>query len=159
MEFKTAIGQDSHRFDYGEQIKKLILGGIVIEKHHPLSGNSDADVVLHALTNAISGITCVNILGEIADRMCFDEDIRHSGAYVLEAMKHLGSHRVTHVSFAIECSNPKITPYIPAMRKNIAGLLEISEDSIGITATTGEGMTPFGKGEGINVICILTAAR
>ena len=67
---RVAIGQDSHRFEPDGSDKKLILGGVVIEGCPGLSGNSDADVVLHALTNAVSGITCVNILGEEADRMC-----------------------------------------------------------------------------------------
>lgn len=67
---KVAIGQDSHRFDFDNKEKKLILGGVVFENHTPLEGNSDADVVLHSITNAISGITCVNIIGKIADDLC-----------------------------------------------------------------------------------------
>ena len=67
---KVAVGQDSHKFDFGNLGKKLILGGVVFEDHFPLSGNSDSDVVLHALTNAISGITTVNIIGSVADDLC-----------------------------------------------------------------------------------------
>jgi 2-C-methyl-D-erythritol 2,4-cyclodiphosphate synthase len=67
---KAAIGQDSHKFDFNDKEKKLILGGVIFENHAPLAGNSDADVVLHSIANAVSGITCVNILGEIADNLC-----------------------------------------------------------------------------------------
>ena len=67
---KVAIGQDSHRFDFESKTRKLILGGIIFEDSTPLAGNSDADVVLHSITNAVSGITCKNILGKIADDMC-----------------------------------------------------------------------------------------
>lgn len=67
---KVAIGQDSHRIDFDNQDKKLMLGGVEFKEEYSLNGNSDADVVLHAITNAISGITCQNILGKISDEMC-----------------------------------------------------------------------------------------
>lgn len=72
---KVAIGQDSHRFDLEEKGKKLILGGVEFEGP-ALSANSDGDVIFHAITNAISGITCVNILGSIADEMCKNRNNR-----------------------------------------------------------------------------------
>ena len=75
---KVGIGQDSHRFDFDDREKKLILGGVLFEGHPPLKGNSDADVILHSITNAISGVTCVNILGEISDKMCFSDNIKDS---------------------------------------------------------------------------------
>ncbi|NLK68339.1 MAG: 2-C-methyl-D-erythritol 2,4-cyclodiphosphate synthase [Clostridiaceae bacterium] len=153
---KVAIGQDSHRFDFEDLEKKLVLGGIFFEGA-PLAGNSDADVVLHALANAISGITGVNILGEIADKMCLIEGITDSSAYVKEAMKYF-TGSINHVSFSIECLKPKISPKISEMKKSIANLLSISENNIGITATTGEGLTDFGKGLGIQCFCILTAS-
>ena len=67
---KVGIGQDSHRFEEKPSGKPLVLGGLIIPRHKALDGNSDADVVLHALTNAISSVTGVNILGKIADDMC-----------------------------------------------------------------------------------------
>lgn len=155
---KVGIGQDSHRFDFNNKDKKLILGGVVFDDHAPLDGNSDADVVLHALVNAISGITCVNILGPVSDDMCLNQGITDSRAYVAEALKYLGENRIVHASFSIECKTPKITPMIPAMRSSIAGLLSLPENCIGITATTGEGLTEFGKGNGIQVFCCVTVA-
>lgn len=59
---KASIGQDSHRFDFENKEKKLILGGVVFAGEIPMKANSDGDVILHAVTNAISGITCKNIL-------------------------------------------------------------------------------------------------
>jgi 2-C-methyl-D-erythritol 2,4-cyclodiphosphate synthase len=153
---KVGIGQDSHRFDFNDRQKKLILGGVVFEGHYPLLGNSDADVVLHSITNAISGITCVNILGKISDEMCLSRGITDSREYVKEAVKHLGSSRIIHVSVSLECSTPKITPRIPEMRKSIAQILGINADCVGITATTGEGLTPFGRGEGIQAFSCVT---
>ncbi|MEZ5671534.1 MAG: 2-C-methyl-D-erythritol 2,4-cyclodiphosphate synthase [Thiotrichaceae bacterium] len=77
---KTGIGQDSHRFveTVDNVSRKLILGGVVFENDPPLQGNSDADVVLHALTNAISGITGVNILGAVSDKLCLEQAITDS---------------------------------------------------------------------------------
>ena len=152
---KVAIGQDSHRIDYENTSKKLILGGVEFEENFSLLANSDGDVVLHAITNAISGITCKNILGKISDDMCLKEGITDSEAYVKEALKYL-SEKIVHISMTIECKEPKISPKIEEMRKNIARILNINENSVGITATTGEGLTEFGKGNGISVFVILT---
>lgn len=151
---KVAIGQDSHRIDYENKEKKFILGGIEFEEEYSLSGNSDADVVLHAITNAISGITCKNILGKVSDEMC-QNGIKDSEEYLKEALKYL-NEKIVHLSISIECKIPKISPKIEEMRKNIARILNISENSIGITATTGEGLTECGKGNGVSVFACIT---
>jgi len=120
---KVAIGQDSHRFDFENAEKSLVLGGVLFEEHPPLSGNSDADVVLHAITNAISGITCINILGEKADALCAS-GITDSKIYLQEALKYL-KEEIIHVSVSIECKTPKIAPKISDMRKSIAAILKL----------------------------------
>ena len=151
---KVAIGQDSHRFDFENKNKELKLGGIVFENATPLLGNSDADVVLHSITNAISGITCKNILGKVADDMC-KSGITDSEEYLKEALKYL-NEKIIHLSISIECKTPKISPKIEEMRKNISRILSIPETSIGITATTGEELTEFGKGNGVSVFSCIT---
>ncbi len=151
---KVAIGQDSHRFDFENKNKELKLGGIVFENATPLLGNSDADVVLHSITNAVSGITCKNILGKVADDMC-KSGITDSEEYLKEALKYL-NEKIIHLSISIECKTPKISPKIEEMRKNISRILSIPETSIGITATTGEELTEFGKGNGISVFSCIT---
>lgn len=151
---KVAIGQDSHRFDINNKEKKLILGGITFQGEQGLLGNSDADVVLHSITNAVSGITCKNILGKISDDMC-QAGIKDSEEYLKEALKYLES-KIVHISISIECQRPKISPKIEEMRKNIARILNINENSVGITATTGENLTEFGKGNGISVFSCIT---
>ena len=82
---KVGIGQDSHRFDFENKNKKLVLGGVIFENETPLLGNSDADVVLHAITNAVSGVTCVNVLGKKTDEMC-KSGITDSEYYVKEGV-------------------------------------------------------------------------
>lgn len=153
---KVGIGQDSHRFDFENKNKKLILGGVVFEGEPALLANSDGDVVLHALTNAISGVTGVNILGPIADELCIEKGITDSRTYLKEALKYLNESKINHVSISIECKTPKITPMIPAMKNSISSLLGIEPALVCITATTGEGLTDFGRGLGIQVFCAVT---
>lgn len=154
---KTAIGQDSHRF--AEEEKPLILGGILIKGEPGLAANSDGDVLMHALTNAVSGITGVNILGTIADDLCLNKGIKDSAKYLKEALKYLAGWQIVHCSLSVEAARPKMQPHIAVIKQNLATLLDISEEDMGLTATSGEGLTAFGRGEGIQVFCILTAHK
>ena len=179
MNFKVAIGQDSHRFADvaaagtadraadgaadaaaaaagAAAVRRLMLGGVEFRGEPALSGNSDADVVLHALCNAVSGVTGVNILGEISDRMCFADGITDSAAYVREALKYLEDGRVAHVSFSIECARPAISPRMADMRDSVSRLLGIDKSRVCITATSGEGLTDFGRGLGVQALCVIT---
>lgn len=151
---KVAIGQDNHKFDFKNNSKELILGGVVFEGQPPLLANSDGDVVLHSITNAISGITCINILGETSDTMC-NNGILDSKEYLKEALKYL-ENEIVHLSISIECKIPKISPFIEEMRNSISNILNISPNIIGITATSGEELTEFGKGLGISVFTCIT---
>lgn len=155
---RCAIGQDSHRFEDKFTGKPLILGGYTLPPCDlSLSANSDGDVILHALTNAISGITCRNILGKPADDLC-KAGVTDSAAYLklaLEDLKAAGS-QIVHVSFTVECKKPHLSVHIPEIRRTIADLCGITPSQVGMTATTGEGLTDFGRGLGISVFCILT---
>lgn len=151
---KVAIGQDSHRIDYENPVKKLMLAGVEFQEDFSLVANSDGDVVLHALTNAVSGITGQNILGKVADEMC-QKGILNSEMYLKEALQYL-EEKIVHVSISIEAKVPKMSPKIDEMRKNIARILQIEEKNVGITATTGEGLTECGKGKGISVFACIT---
>ena len=152
---KCAIGQDSHKFSENAD-KKLILAGVHIKNHPGLIANSDGDVIYHALTNAISGITSVNILGKTADILC-KGGITDSSLYVKEALKSL-EYKIEHVSFTVECMTPVLSPYIEEMKGNIAMLLGIDKKDVGLTATSGEGLSSFGKGSGIMCFCIITVS-
>ncbi len=138
--------------------KPLILGGITINNKIGLSGNSDADVVFHSITNAISSVTGINIIGSIADELC-QKGITDSRVYLERALEDIRQYDINHIAIAIECLIPKISPYIEAIKQNIADLCGISINDIGITATTGEGLTAFGKGEGVQAITIITLSK
>ena len=167
-DFIHAIGQDSHRFvevdGNGKTLdtrdnNQLVLGGFVIPGGRPLQANSDGDVLLHALTNAVSGITCVNILGDTADKLCKENGVRDSRKYLGLALDSLVDGEIIHVSFSIECKTPRLAEHIGNIRLSVAALLQISPDAVGITATSGEGLSAFGKGEGIMVFCSITVRR
>ena len=159
MLVKTGLGQDSHAFEDKPSGKRLVLSGVFFDDCPALAGNSDADVVLHAVTNAVSGVTGINILGEVSDRLCLEEGITDSRIYLAEALKYLNDFSLSHPSVSIECRRPRITPRIPEMKAVLAEVLGLSLGDIGITATSGEGLTPFGKGEGIQVLAIVTAVK
>lgn len=151
---KTAIGQDSHRFGAEESGKPLILAGVEFSGEAPLEANSDGDVVLHAVIRAVSGITTVDVLGPKTKEFLAD-GITDSRAYLKEALKDLQG-TVAHLSVSIECARPRIAPRIPEMRQSLSSLLDTDEKNIGITATSGEGLTEAGKGNGIFVFAALT---
>ena len=153
---KIGLGQDSHRFDFKAKEKTLTLAGIKIPDTFPLQGNSDADVVLHAITNAFSSVSCVPILGKKADELCLEQGITDSKFYLREALKYLKGYSINHLAISIECSYPKLLDQFPKMRASIAKILGIDIKNIGICATSGEGLSEFGKGQGIQVFCIAT---
>lgn len=159
---RFGLGQDSHRFIKSGD-KALVLGGYHIPDAPGLEGNSDADILLHSLCNAISSVTTIPILGAKADEMC-KMGITDSAKYLEEAIltmdrAHNPSHKqfqIISIAFTIEASKPKLLKHIPAIRENIASLCDISADDVGITATTGEGLTDFGRGLGMQAFCIIT---
>jgi 2-C-methyl-D-erythritol 2,4-cyclodiphosphate synthase len=159
--FKTGIGQDSHRIleaSEGAAPRPFLLAGIPLPVAYSLQGNSDSDVVLHAITNAISGITCKPILGPVADALC-KQGVTDSKAYLdlaLADLKEMG-FRLTHVSVTLECLRPKLIAHFPAMRTKLASLMGLPLKDIALTATSGEGLTDFGLGHGVQAFAIASA--
>ena len=153
---RTGIGQDSHRFLTDETTKLCILGGMIFEGVPGFQANSDGDVIFHALCNAITSLTGVTILGKKADEMLEKKGITDSRAYLEEALKTLNDQQITHVAITIEATRPKFLKHIPALRQSIADALKVDFSQVGITATTGEGLTDFGCGEGLQCFCIIT---
>jgi 2-C-methyl-D-erythritol 2,4-cyclodiphosphate synthase len=158
MKVATGLGQDSHRFEGAPSGKALRIGGVVFEGAPALDGNSDADVLLHALVNALSGVHGVVVLGPVTDALC-QAGVTDSADYVKEALKHLAPARLSHVSCSLECSRPKIGPRIDDLRRNLAALLGLAERHVAVTAHSGEGLSAYGRGEGILATVIVTAVE
>ncbi len=153
-ERRVGLGIDSHRFETKK--KALILGGAKISASGGLAANSDGDVLLHALTNAISSALGGGSLSNFADSMC-RRGIKDSGKYlevVLEKMRKAG-FRIENCSINFEGKKPKLEKHFPKIRRNLTKVLEIKNERIGITATTGEELTAFGRGEGLQVVVLI----
>ena len=156
MKTRTGLGQDSHQFLDKETSKPLVIGGIIFEGYPGFDANSDGDIVLHAICNAISSITHVLILGGIADELCLKQDITDSEVYLKEAMKTLGNKKVAHVAVSVEGLKPKLKDRLIDMRKNVARIMNLDIDDVGITATTGEGLSDVGCGDGMEAFAVAT---
>lgn len=159
MIYRTGIGQDSHRFLGPDTSKPLIIAGVIFENAPGFNANSDGDVVFHAICNAITSLTHVLILGGIADDLCLKDGITDSAAYLKAAMDTLGPQKVTHVAITLEGKTPKFKDKLLPMRQNIADVMGLSISQVGITATSGEGLTDFGCGDGVQCFAIVTTVE
>ena len=155
---RVGLGQDSHRFSAGK--KALVLGGCTIPHEQGLEGNSDADVILHALFNAISSALGGRSLSIISDGMC-KKGITDSREYLKAILEDMGDGKwaIGNVSVSIEAKKPKLEPHHDAIKKSLCALLGIGPSSIGLTFTSGEGLTGFGRGEGMQCFCAVTLVR
>jgi len=153
---RTGIGQDSHRFLPPDSTKPCVIAGVIFEDIPGFNANSDGDIVFHAICNAISSLTGILILGNIADDLCLKDGITDSEVYLQEAMKTLGSQKISHVAVTIEAKKPKFKERLLEMRSSIARVMGLDISEVGITATTGEGLTDFGCGDGAQCFAIVT---
>ncbi|MCF7861231.1 2-C-methyl-D-erythritol 2,4-cyclodiphosphate synthase [Candidatus Woesearchaeota archaeon] len=151
---KVGIGTDSHAFEDG---KPLILGGHMIKDNPGLKGNSDGDVIIHALCNAIASTIGVGSIASYADKIC-ENGVKDSSKYLEHVMKIMTSKNLTlnNISIALECSKPKLEGHLHFMRENLSSMTKLPIDDIGITVTSGENLSAFGKGKGIYAIVIVS---
>ncbi|HLB53432.1 MAG TPA: 2-C-methyl-D-erythritol 2,4-cyclodiphosphate synthase [Chlamydiales bacterium] len=159
--FRTGIGQDSHRFLPADSSKPCIIAGVIFEEVPGLDADSDGDCVYHSICNAITSLTGVPIIGGIAKDLCRKDGITDSQVYLEYAHESLKKkkQKIVHLAIAIEGKRPYLEEKILAMRTKIAGVLKISVNQVGITATLGDGLTDFGCGDGVQSFCILTTAE
>lgn len=151
-DFRVGIGQDSHRFARGN--KPLVLGGVEISKNGGLAGKSDADVMIHSLCNALSSAVGGDSLSTWSDEMCSQgiTDSQKYLEYIFEVVSRK-NFKVLNVSISVEAKKPFIELQMTGkMRQVIAKILEIDVTRVGITFTSGEDLTAFGRGLGIQSI-------
>ena len=144
---RFGFGYDIHRFAPN---RKLVLGGVQIPSDLGLLGHSDADVLLHAICDALLG---AGALGDIGQHFP-DTDPRFKGASSLSflvstrELLFAGGYRIVNVDSTVVLQCPKIAPYVPAMRREIADALKLGVDQVSVKATTNEGLGALGAGEG-----------
>lgn len=153
-ESRIGLGHDSHEFS--KTRKSLFLGGLEISASGGLKANSDGDVVLHALTNAISSALGGGSLSTFADEIC-KKGICDSKKYleIILAKLKKEDFEIENLAISIEGSRPKLEKHFPKIRKKLATILKISASKIGLVATSGEKLTSFGCGEGLQVFAII----
>ncbi len=153
---RTGIGQDSHRFLSSDTSKPCVIGGLMFKDCPGFSADSDGDVVLHALCNAITSLSGVPILGKIAIDLCHKDHITDSSVYLEKALETLVNQQITHIAITLEGKRPRMQVRILEMREKIASLMRLEASQIGISVTSGDGLTDFGRGDGMQCICIMT---
>ncbi|HHX58185.1 MAG TPA: 2-C-methyl-D-erythritol 2,4-cyclodiphosphate synthase [Candidatus Moranbacteria bacterium] len=154
--FNVGLGKDSHRF-IANCKKPLMLGGVVVDRAMGVEANSDGDLILHALCDALEQASGGNSFDVYASRMC-EEGITDSREYLKVALANIKErdYCIHNIGVNIEGKRPKIMPLADEIRGSLSQLTEVNGKYIGINATTGEGLTAFGRGEGMEVIVIVT---
>lgn len=153
---RTGLGQKAHRFLPPESTKPCIIGGVIFDDTPGFQSHSDGDVVFHALCNAITSVTGVPILSDIANKLRTRDGITDSEVYLKEALKTLKGQKITHVAISLEAKRPYFQESIPEMKKKIASALTLQPHQVGITAITGQGLSDSGCGEGVTCMAIIT---
>ncbi len=155
---RCGIGYDVHRLAKG---RKLILGGVEITHSHGLEGHSDADVLSHAIADALLGAIGAGDIGQHFPNT--DESIR--GMNSIDILKRVAAlltenkARVVNVDATVITEEPKIALHIPAMRKIIAQAIAVDGSRVGVKATTNERLGAIGRGEGIAAMAIATVEQ
>ncbi len=158
MDIRIGTGYDVHRLAAG---RKLIVGGVDIPHEKGLLGHSDADVLLHAICDALLGAAGLGDIG----RHFPDTDQRYQGISSLALLAEVAGKlegkglRVNNIDATIVAERPKMAPYIPAMINNIASTVKSDPSAVNVKATTTEGLGFTGTGEGIAAYAVCTIVR
>lgn len=156
--YRTGLGIDAHRF---APDRPLVLGGVRLRDAHGLAGHSDADVLVHALMDALLGAAGLEDIGHYFP----DSDPAYSGADSVELLREVvrllreRGWRVGNADVVVVCEEPRIAPHRPSMRRVLAPVLAIPEERLGIRGTTTEGMGFPGRGEGILAQAVVLIER
>lgn len=158
---RVGIGQDSHPFEKAKN-KPLILGGVKISDGGGLQGNSDGDVIIHSLCNALSSAIGGDSLGTWSDDICLKQGIKDSTKYLKYILNIIKSKNyiLENISISVEAKKPYLSiDVIKKIKEKLAMLLNINLDQIGITFTSGKELTAFGRGEAIQTFSIVSLLK
>ena len=155
---RTGLGIDTHRFADG---RPLILGGVEIPHERGLAGHSDADVLAHAITDAILGAADMGDIGQHFP----DTDARFKDADSVALLREVVAlvraegWKVAHVDATVMMERPKLAPHREAIRASLADALGLPVEHVNVKASTGEGMGFVGRGEGVAALAAATLTR
>lgn len=151
---RVGIGEDIHRVD---DARTLVLGGVIIEEGPGLRGHSDADVLLHAITDAVLGAAALGDIGHYFP----PDDPRYAHAdsadflrKALELARDAG-WQVANIDATVRAERPKLAPYIQHIRERIAGIASLDVGQVSVKAKTAEGLDAIGRGEAMAAIAVV----
>ena len=156
-------GYDLHRLEPRPPVgngRPFVLGGVLIEHHRGPVGHSDADSLLHAVTDALLGAIGEPDIGQLFPDTNPRHESQDSADFVREAMARVHARKlgVVNLDATVICEQPKIGPHRDAIRANIAGLLGVEIDAVNVKAKTHEGVDAVGHQEAIEVHCVVLLA-
>lgn len=156
--YRIGNGYDIHRL---VPQRKLVLGGVEIPYEKGLLGHSDADVLLHAIMDAMLGALALRDIGYHFP----PSDMKYKDISSLELLKHVDelvkqeNHTIVNIDTVVQAEEPKLNKHIPSMQKVIADALELEEKTVSIKATTMEGLGPLGEGKAIAATAVVLLKR
>ncbi len=151
---RAGIGEDLHRVD---DARPLVLGGVIIEEGPGLSGHSDADVLLHAITDAVLGAAALGDIGHYFP----PNDPRYAHAdsadFLRKALElaRAGGWEVANIDATVKTERPKLAPYIAHIRERIAEIAALEPGHVSVKAKTAEGLDAVGRGEAMAAIAVV----
>ena len=158
MSFRVGIGEDLHRVDDG---RTLVLGGVIIEEGPGLSGHSDADVLLHAITDAVLGAAALGDIGGYFP----PGDPRYAHAdsadFLRKALELAREQRwqVGNIDATVRTERPKLAPYMTHIRERIAEICDVDAGQVSVKAKTAEGLDAVGRGEAMAAVAVVLLER
>jgi len=158
MTVRVGLGEDLHRVDDG---RTLVLGGVIIEEGPGLSGHSDADVLLHAITDAVLGAAALGDIGHYfppGDPRFAHADSADFLRKALELAREQG-WEVANIDATVRTERPKLAPYIVHIRERIAEIVGIEFACVSVKAKTGEGLDAVGRGEAMAAAAVVLLER
>ncbi|MBF6620242.1 MAG: 2-C-methyl-D-erythritol 2,4-cyclodiphosphate synthase [Patulibacter sp.] len=161
VDVRTGLGWDSHRLTDTQPDRPFVLGGVTIDSPLALDGHSDADVLTHAVIDALLGAAGLGDIGEHFP----DTDERWKGADSIALLAHVvglvrdGGWTVTSVDATVVLERPKLSPHKAAMAERLAATLRVESGRVNVKATTAERMDAVGRGEGAVAQAVATIVR
>lgn len=154
---RIGFGEDSHRMEPGGPLR---IGGIDVPHDRQLVGHSDADVLLHAVTDAVLGAAALGDIGRMFPNTDEANRGRDSAEMLAAAAAKVNeaNYQIENLDCVVEAERPKLADYIDAIRHRVAGILRLNPNQIGIKAKTGEGVGPVGREEVVEARCVALLA-
>ena len=155
---RVGIGHDTHRLQPGGPLR---LGGVDVSHDHELVGHSDADVLLHAITDALLGAAGLGDIGELFPNTDDANKNRDSAEMLKIAAEQVAAagYQVNNLDCIVFAQQPKLSQYKQAIRERIADILNINADQVGVKAKTGEAVGPVGRNEAMMAECVVLISR